>query len=192
MEGWNNWRRRILAALGSAGLMLLGAPILRADMLPSAVLTESIFEGSQRFSETGDTREVTQARRRRRIDEKALRAEWQVLREEMTRTMLEATMTMILGRWGTAPVIQPDQGPPITLPTQQGDTIDPTPPPPPPPPVGGGELPPGDIAPPPPDPPNGTPEPASLVSALLGAGLVFGYMRRKVINRRAELRKEPG
>ena len=84
-------------------------------------------------------------------------------------------VTAFFIRGGTPPAIKQNQGPPVIVPNQQGGGGgDPTPPPP----TGGGETPPGDIT-PPTDPPQGTPEPASLVTALLGAGLTFGYAWRK-------------
>ena len=55
MEGWNTWRRRILAALGGAGLMFLAVPVLRADLLPSAVATDSVVRD---WSEAGSERSV--------------------------------------------------------------------------------------------------------------------------------------
>lgn len=79
------------------------------------------------------------------------------------------------GRWGTAPPIQKNQGPPVIVPNQQGGGDGGSVPPPP---VGGGETPPVDVT-PPVDLPQGTPEPASLVTALIGAGLAFGYGWRK-------------
>jgi hypothetical protein len=86
------------------------------------------------------------------------------------------TVTAYWGRWGTQPAILRNQGPVVILPTQQSG--------------GGTQMPPaegsGETGPtqttPPTDPALGTPEPASLVTALIGAGLAFGYgwrQRRK-------------
>jgi len=78
-------------------------------------------------------------------------------------------------RGGTPPAIQKTTGSGIQTPTQQsgggGNTTPPGP-------VGDGETPVGTVG-PPVDQAQGTPEPASLVSALVGAGLALGYGWRK-------------
>ncbi len=80
-------------------------------------------------------------------------------------------------RGGTPPPIQQAAPPVVKTPNQSGggggtNTVPPGP-------TGDGETPTGTVN----DPPNGpvtsTPEPASLVSALVGAGLAAGYAWRK-------------
>jgi hypothetical protein len=118
----------------------------------------------------------------KRIDEKALlealRTEWEALRADLTQAAVTTMTTMFLGRWGTPPPPPKGQGGPNTPPPNQGGGGGNTPPPPPPPPGGGGQTPPGN---PPPDPPvTGTPEPASLLTALVGTGLVaLGAWRKR-------------
>ena len=132
MEGWKNWRTLILTAFAAAGLIVLAAPEVRADTL-----------------------QPSPAKRMAKLDTKALvealQSEWEAVREDLTRSALEATMTLFVGRWGKSP----------SPPKAQGET------PPPPPPID--------------PPPHGTPEPASLVSALLGTGLMslFALRRRR-------------
>lgn len=76
-------------------------------------------------------------------------------------------------RGGTPPAVQKTTTT-VKTPTQQnggGTTVPPGP-------TGQGETPPGTID-PPIDTPSGAPEPASLVSAVIGAGLALGYAWRK-------------
>ena len=85
-----------------------------------------------------------------------------------------STVDAFFIRGAKPPPIKQNQGPPVVVPAQQsggGSMI-------PPPPVGEGFAPPSFI-----DPPveiaQATPEPTSLVTALLGAGVTFGYAWRR-------------
>ena len=102
---------------------------------------------------------------------------WVEFRDEMLRCGIEATITGFLVWFGNPPP-QLNETPPVNPPDQNNTEPDPPPPPPPDPPTGGGEEPPID---PPfdPPPPNETPEPASLVTALLGLGLTSIYAWRR-------------
>jgi hypothetical protein len=107
----------------------------------------------------------------------AVEREW----NDLKRCVLEQVMTAFLIRWTTEPPPPPpppgNNGEP---PPPEGGGETPPPPPPPPPPGGGGEEPPID---PPidPPPPQQTPEPASVLLAALGAGVVsfIAWRRRK-------------
>jgi hypothetical protein len=80
-------------------------------------------------------------------------------------------------RGGTPPPVQQPAPPVVKTPNQSngGGGTDTTPPGP----TGDGETPPGSIAEPPGGSVTSTPEPASLVSALIGAGLAASYAWRK-------------
>jgi hypothetical protein len=97
------------------------------------------------------------------------------LREDLTRTALEATLTMffIKGAPPPPPPPPPKKQPP---PPPGGPNNPPPNNPPPPPPNGQGDPP---VVIPPPPPPTATPEPGSLVLALTGIGLATGYVWRK-------------
>jgi hypothetical protein len=102
-----------------------------------------------------------------------LHRHWQAIRADVTRGAVEAALTMFFIKTGPPPKVN-DPGPKITPPPPGGNG-DP-PPPPPPPPDGQGEPGPTD---PPVDPPFHSPEPASLVTALCGVGLVSTYVWRR-------------
>ena len=185
MDGWKTWRKCILAALGAAGLMAFAAPDLRAEMLhgPTLVGLDGVVKGdaclvngqwSKPIVFTTDHSLLTThhspliTHHSGKALLAALRQEWDAFREELTRSLLEATLTMFFIRGGSPPPSN-DQGQLPPPPDQAAGP--PPPPPPPPPPTGTGEDTPGDMGNPPPVPPQGTPEPASIVTALLGAGL---------------------
>jgi hypothetical protein len=178
MDGWKTWRKCILAALGAAGLMILAAPDLSAEMVHSPASVEidtvGIGEGFVVSGESSKSIVFTTHHSPRATHDSgkallaALRQEWEAIREELRRSLLETTLTMFFIRGGSPPPSN-DQGQLPPPPDQAGGP--PPPPPPPPPPTGTGEDQPGDMGNPPPVPPQGTPEPASIVTALLGAGL---------------------
>jgi hypothetical protein len=213
MDGWKNWRKRILAAVGAAGLMILAAPDLRAEMVhgsasvgfhtqtkseipnpKSETNPKSQQENSQSFSfrvlilefvsdfefRISNFTHARSARTPNCADGKALlaalRQEWEAIREDLTRSVLETTLTLFFIRGGSPPPSSNDQGQLPPPPDQAAGP--PPPPPPPPPPTGTSEDQPGDVGNPPPVPPQGTPEPASIVTALLGAGLASLYGSR--------------
>lgn len=153
MEGWKIAQGSLLTTLIAAAWLALAAPVHAEET-----------RGDRR----SEAKELL----------KALESEWRAMREDLTRCALESMMTAFFIRSGTAPTtppnIQPSQSPP------QQEVGPPPPPPPPPPPTGQGELPP--TPPPIEPPPQGAPEPASIVSALLGVGLTswYAWRRRRV------------
>jgi hypothetical protein len=165
MEGWITQTKRILCPLTAAGLMLLAVPDLRADFLPGAAAL-----GLDAKKSDDDRPPAPNTQTPARADCKGLletlRQQWAAIRHDLTRSILETTLTMFFIRGGSPPPIGNTPGDTTTPPDQSGEP--PPPPPPPPPPEGGGEVPPGDTGNP---PPQDSPEPASLVSALLGVGL---------------------
>jgi hypothetical protein len=186
MNGWKTRTRRILAALGAAGLMILAAPDLSAEMVHGSTANSSQPTAhSQKFTansskpENGpaDSCELLAVSRLTPncVDGKALlaalRQEWEAIREDLTRSLLETTLTMFFIRGGSPPSSD-DQGQSPPPPQDAG-------PPPPPPPTGTSDNQAGDVGNPPPVPPQGTPEPASIVTALLGAGLASLCASRK-------------
>jgi hypothetical protein len=188
MDGWRTWRKCILAALGAAGLMILAAPDLSAEMMhgPASVGIDSVVSGEKCVvgGEWSKPIEFTTHHAPPTTHHSgkallaALRQEWEAIREDLTRSLVETTQTMFFIRGGSPPPSN-DQGQSPPPPLDGG------PPPPPPPPAGTGEDQPADVGNPPPVPPQGTPEPASIVTALLGAGLasLCGYRkwRRKKV-----------
>ncbi len=151
-----SWRR----------ILSLAAAVL-AVLAPMA----SIYANEQTAAKTAANEENGR-------DAKKVSSKWCEIRDEVVRCALEVTTTAFLIRIGNPPP-QPNEAPPVDPPEQNNTPPDPPGDPPPDPPTGGGEEPPID---PPfdiPDPPNETPEPASLVTALLGAGLTSLYAWRR-------------
>jgi len=162
MNGWKTWTKRILAALGAGGLMIFAAPKLSAEMVHGSASVGLDTQNTEDHAVPARS-----ARTPNCADGKALlaalRQEWEAIREDLTRSLLETTLTMFFIRGGSPPSSD-DQGQTPPPPQDAG-------PPPPPPPTGTSENQAGDVGNPPPVPPQGTPEPASIVTALLGAGL---------------------
>ena len=151
MDGLRSWH---LALLASLMLTLATTPNMRAE------------------------EQATQAKAWNAAVEQ-LQSDWADVREVLTRSAVEATITMFFIK----PPTLPPGGPQAnsndpTPPPPEGGGDPPPPDPPPPPPEGSGEIPPND---PPPPPPSETPEPTSLVTALMGAGLasVVAWRRRR-------------
>jgi hypothetical protein len=187
MDGRKNWKHRLLTALGSAGLLVLGGSDLHAELLHSAVSPEEKAQ-AQSFLSGAETEKamkvefvphgsapmpkISHAREDWRAVSQGLRADW----EALTREMVATTVTMFFIRGGTPPPKKPaDPGLKTTPPKQPND------------PPGGGGAPPGPQGngeSPPPGGPNdppavGAPEPSSIVIALVGASLAAGYGWRK-------------
>jgi PEP-CTERM motif len=154
MAGCRNWLKRLcLPALGAVGLVIVQAAPVGAEV-PT---------------------EVQQERARAQALCQGLERQWESLREELTRTALETTLTMFFIRSSPPPPPPPapPPPPPVTPPTQGPNSPPPSDPPPGPPTAQGD--PPLIIDP----PPQTAPEPASIVIALVGAGLAAGYGWRK-------------
>ncbi len=113
---------------------------------------------------------------------------WSEFREDLVRCVVETTVTAFLIRTANPPAPPQGSGDPQPTPPGQNNTPpDPPPPPPPPdPPSGSGDP----IDPPfdPPPPPSETPEPASIITALMGVGLtsIYAWRRRQQSNKAAE------
>jgi hypothetical protein len=154
MAGCKNWPgRSCLLGLGAVGLLIMQAAPVCAEVQTQAqqerVSAEAQWQGLQR--------------------------QWESLREELTRTVLETTLTMFFIRSSPSPPTPPPPAPgPLVTPPIQGPNNPPPTDPPPGPPTGQGD-PPQIIDP----PPQTAPEPASIVIALVGAGLAAGYGWRK-------------
>src|SRR5438105_1981764 len=105
MEGWKSWIKPVAVSLGIAGVLMLAAAEVRADMI---VVTQSPASAE-------DVRDFVQptpcADAPVKLDVKALREalreSWESAREELLRCTLEMAMTSILGRWGTPPAPPP-------------------------------------------------------------------------------------
>jgi len=176
MEGSKYWKTGLLIALGSAALLGFGANGVRADFLLGAASSdETARTPGLTFVPYGSALrpKVSHAREDGRAVLHGLRHEWESLRREVA----TAAVTMFFIRGGTPPSTPPSNPGSNTPPPGQSNT------PPggngePPPPGGQGDTPPSD----PGNPPTGTPEPASFVLALLGAGLAAGcgWRRRRV------------
>src|SRR5262249_997181 len=133
MDGWKIWRKRILAALSAAGLIIFAAPDLRAEMVhgPTSVGNDTVVSGegflvSRESSKsivftppphrptthptplTTKTSPLTTHHTGKALLE-ALRQEWEAIREELTRSLLETTLTMFFIRGGSPPPSN-DQG----------------------------------------------------------------------------------
>ena len=186
MEGWGippRWNCRVV---GAFGLILLCMQPLRAEMLHHTVSLEHLAQVPHN-STCADSRSVEKvvvlqaaldptlvAARQHNIKGwlHLWREGWEEIRMALARTALELMLPTNFG-WYYPP-------PP---PTGKGEDPPPPPtpdPPPPPPPTGQGEPPPTDPGTGPP-PPSDAPEPSSLVSALLGAGIAswIGWRKRR-------------
>ncbi len=166
MAGRTNWLARIsLTALAAGGMMITqAAPLIAAE--PGTIQADE------------PDRVAALARWHQ------LELRWERLREDLTRTALETTLTMFLIRASpTPPTPTPPPPPPpqVVTPPAQGPNTTPPANTPPDPPTGSGD-PPTQVDP----PPSSAPEPAGIVIALVGAGLATAYGWRK---RRGELRK---
>lgn len=157
MEAWKGW---VAVALATLLLTVIAVPANAATVTDDDQAAQTVKSNGSALLD-------------------GLEKEWQSIREELLRATVETMGTMILGRWGPPPPPPKGQGnPPGNPPPQNGGNTPPPPPPPPPPPTGGGETPP--IGPPfDPPPVQGTPEPTSLLSALMGVGLASLYTWRK-------------
>ena len=194
MVGWKNWLKRLGTAFGISGLIAFSAADLRAELLHSSMSFEDSAEARTlletetkkiiQFTAQGKAppQAISQAREDWSLVYQGLRAEWGFMREAVTRGVLEATMTAFFIRSTPPP---PPPRPPVRhsvpLPPQaNGEGPPPFIPPPPPPPPQGAAEPPALTPPPPDDPgsPQGTPEPSSLVIALLGVGMIAGFGAR--------------
>jgi hypothetical protein len=169
MNGWIHVQKHLLRALLVTAAALGSASGLRADLLtsnaPPAAGPEAV--ASPGFMPLGAA--PVAHRGRSTPDAKgllhAVRASLVQLQEELVRELVAMQVTMIGGHPLSPPkttATPPPPPPPVT--TEN-------PPPPPPPPTGGGQPPIDLPPPPPPPPPTQSPEPASLVTALLGVGL---------------------
>jgi len=153
MEGCKVRQGFFLIALTASGLLLVATPA-QSGTVEAADGSRARVNGQEIWS--------------------ALQQSWEGVREDLTRCALESVMTAFFIRGGAPPKTPPNV-PPTQSPPKQEEA--PPPPPPPPPPTGQGEVPPD--VPPPPPPPQGAPEPASLVTALLGVGLTSWYAWRR-------------
>jgi len=173
MEGWKAGRARTVFVPLGLVVFLFAAQQVRADLL--------CVENSPAGYRSSDNcrPEKTSAQINGKSIVQGLRHEWQNMREDLTRNILEATLTMFFIKTTPPPSGKPPV-PKTTPPPQDNANNPPPPPPPPPPPDGQGEVPP--INPPPTDqPPSTTPEPTGLVLAMFGACFVSfcGWRRRR-------------
>jgi hypothetical protein len=152
--------------------VLLSATQVRADMLcVRGAGTEKSFAPSDEF----------RPERFAQLDGKVLvtrlQREWEGIRADLARSVLEASLSMFFIKTNPPPSGNPPT--PKTDPPPTDGANEPPPPPPPPPPDGQGEVPP--IDPPVDEPPSATPEPGSLLLAAMGAGFISfcGWRRRK-------------
>ncbi len=187
---WRNWTQFVAVALGAVAFLMLATRNAHAGMLP---FTQARSDGAKESPLVQPNQST--AASITSLDAQALwrsvRTHWESVREGMERMVLESMTTMILGRWGSPPALpmtlaspQPLPVPvpvpvPVPLPVPGPlPAVAPVPVPVPEPPTGSNDPPIDPILEP---PPQGTPEPASLVTALLGAGLVsvFAWRRRR-------------
>jgi hypothetical protein len=177
MDGWRRYRKGVLATLGGLGLFLAaGANQLWADglvvTLPSGATVGGEAAVFQPITATDPMRAQNPVAEFGRVIEECTQA----VCSELSAALM-AHLTLIGGHGPHQPLSPP---PP---PTTSGGTAPPPPPPPSPPPDTG----PPPSTPPPPStnggpPPATTPEPASIVTGLLGLGLASAagwYKRRK-------------
>ena len=182
MDGCKIWKRILVAALGVVGLTVAGSADLQAQCLQSAIVSQAEFGQGPKVdfvsAGTGKTPAISCVRENGPALWQSLRSEWEAVRTDLTRSALETTLTMFYIRSAKPPPPPPPPPKGNNQPPQQQGSGDPPPPPPAPPPPGGTAEPPQLT--PPTDPPHGTPEPASIVTAILGTGLVswFGWRRR--------------
>ena len=171
MDGLRKWRKGTLKLLLLTGAMFTTTWTLHAATTPPSVSTPTNPNDETPRLQRSLVAEIL-APWQERIDE---------FRADLARELLIASMTMIGGHGMTTP--PPPPPPPkkaTTPPTTTPPVTPPTPPPPPPPPptpTGSGEGP-GD---PPidPPPPNETPEPASVLTGLVGLATLAGYRFRR-------------
>jgi len=173
VKGWKSGSLRPLVVPIALITFLLSAAHVRADLL-----CVNVAHGPNRAEEFR-TSDFCRNEQHPQIDGKkileGMRHEWQSMREEMARGIVEATLTMFFIKSNPPPKGKPPPGktnPPP--PTGSGNN---PPPPPPPPPEGQGE-PPTNI---PPPPTSSSPEPTSFALGVFSAGFVsyYGWRRRR-------------
>jgi PEP-CTERM motif len=178
MEGRHNWLGRLfLPALGALGLVMMQAAPACAQVRARAPSEETAHPSlGARARKCAQMPTAVQERAEARALWQGLERRWESLREDLTRTALETALTMFFIRSSPPPPPLPPLGPPppVTPPPTIGPNTPPPLVPPPGPPTAQGE-PPLIIDP----PPQTAPEPASIVIALVGAGLAAGYGWRK-------------
>jgi hypothetical protein len=185
MEGWRDRKLRLATAPVAVAVLMLSAANLRADLLcargtkETSTMVNAKINLAEYYVAADHCRNLN---RYTPLDAKSvmtgLKREWQAIREDLTRSVVEATLTMFFIKSGGPPKGNPP--PPKTNPPPTGQGNNPPPPPPPPPPGGQGEEPGG--GPPPVDPPpSATPEPAGSVLAIFAAGFVSfcGWRQRR-------------
>lgn len=169
MEGRKNRKVRLLIAPVALVTLVLSVTTARADLL-------CVSPDSPRPSDRCRAEPYVA------LDGKVVMAnlqrEWQALREDLARSVVEATLTAFFIKSTPPPTGNPPP-PGVTPPPPTGGGDVPPPPPPPPPDGQGDGVPP--VNPPVDTPPSGTPEPTSLMLAALGAGFVSfcGWRRRR-------------
>jgi hypothetical protein len=178
MDGWRKYRRPVLAVLGGLAVALAGTERVSAELLLLAPRAGAPEQGST-FS-AASTVAVAQPQVDLGRAARCLGQYVQYVCDELATEVAAASLTMIGGH--PQPPDTPS-GPSSPPPPAVGNTS-PPPPPPPPPTNNNGPPPPG---PPPPttqggQPPSSSPEPASIVTGLIGltlAGAAGWYKRRK-------------
>lgn len=181
MDDFCPWRKRLLGWV-AAGLIPLSSANLWAGERNAvgAAKCESLEEnkvngaGSEKIA-TGKANRTTVQRGDWQMLARGLELQWEALRETMTQTAVEVSVTLFFGKISPPSVPTPSVSDPTPPPPDGGGD----PPPPPPPPDGQGEAPPPDPSGDPPPPPDAAPEPSSIVSALLGMGIASFVAWRK-------------
>lgn len=172
MDGCKRYRRCALALLGGAALLTAAAGSLHAEPLVQAARPTPCFEAvSTATTQTVDLHRAVRALQRYAQD----------VIGELSGDLMALSLTMIGGH---VPVTPPPPAPPtmsVTSPPPPPQIIS-TPPPPPPPVTTGGSTP----TPPPPTTqggpgPSGAPEPATIITGLVGLGIASaaGWYRRR-------------